>query len=741
MRAILFLPFLLLLAAPVWAEAPKPVAPSVDELQQLLDTLQDDKARAQFVRQLQTMIEARRVAATSQPSPSPAGWLSERADQLKSEILEGASVVVDIPRVIAWGRMQIEDDSARWRWLEIALAVVIVFGCAGVTEWLVRRFLLRLLPRAPTHAGTRSARLLFALLGLVIDALPIVAFAAVAYIVLPFAVTSASVGGTSLAVVVRATVLARLILAVAKSLLLASDAGLGIPLTEETRNYLYIWVKRFTYWGVFGFAFAEGAWWLGIPGGIYALALKAVALVLAIFAIVVVLQNRGPAGEWIAGPDEPQDDAGHTSWRRMRRRLSESWHILAIVYILGVFTVYALHITGGFGYLLRATVLTLVAIIGARLLIGFAERATARGFAIAPDLKSRFPTLEQRANRYLPILTGLIRVVVYLAALLLVLEVWDIGSFAWFDTDLGRRATGIILSVAAVIAVALAVWELFSAAIERHLAQLAPSSRTRQRTLLPLLRTTMLCVIIVMASLIVLSEIGLNIAPLLAGAGVVGLAVGFGSQALVKDIITGLFILIEDQIAVGDIVDVGKDHKGTVEAISIRTIRLRDQAGVVHTVPFSEVTSIKNLTKDFAYAVARIGISYGEDIDRVVEILRGASEELMADEEVAPFVLDPFNYQGVDSLEDYAVVLLVRIRTLPGKHLVVGRAFNRLVKIAFEKHGIVARDPTAMTIAGAPQNQPDGASDARKATVPAGARKPKRRTQRNGPRPPMAVDA
>jgi small conductance mechanosensitive channel len=185
----------------------------------------------------------------------------------------------------------------------------------------------------------------------------------------------------------------------------------------------------------------------------------------------------------------------------------------------------------------------------------------------------------------------------------------------------------------------------------------------------------------------------------------VGLAVGFGSQALVKDIITGLFILIEDQIAVGDIIDVGKDYAGTVEAISIRTIRLRDQAGVVITVPFSEVTSIKNLTEDFAYAVVRIGVAYSEDVDHVVEILRGASEALMTDEEVAPFVLDPFNYQGVDRLDDYAVVLLVRIRTLPGKHLVVGRAFNRLVKIAFEKHGIAGRDPAHMIITGVPDNR------------------------------------
>src|SRR5204862_2068844 len=131
-----------------------------------------------------------------------------------------------------------------------------------------------------------------------------------------------------------------------------------------------------------------------------------------------------------------------------------------------------------------------------------------------------------------------------------------------------------------------------ASAIERYLSEVDASQtprRTRVRTLLPLFRTAILVVIVVLTSLIVLSHIGIDIAPLLAGAGVVGLAIGFGSQALVKDVITGLFILIEDQIAVGDIVDVGKEHSGVVEAISVRTIRLRDQGGVVHTVPFSEV--------------------------------------------------------------------------------------------------------------------------------------------------------
>jgi moderate conductance mechanosensitive channel len=212
----------------------------------------------------------------------------------------------------------------------------------------------------------------------------------------------------------------------------------------------------------------------------------------------------------------------------------------------------------------------------------------------------------------------------------------------------------------------------------------------------------MLTVLVVLTSLIILSHIGVDITPLLAGAGVVGVAIGFGSQALVKDVITGLFILMEDQIAVGDIVDLGKDHAGVVEAITVRTIQLRDQAGTVHTVPFSEVTSVKNLTRNFAYVVARIAISYREDIDRVVEILRQVSEELMTDEDMRPLILDPFDYQGVDTLDASSVVLLVRIRTVAAKQWAVGRAFNRLVKIAFDKNGITARDPASMILVGAP---------------------------------------
>jgi moderate conductance mechanosensitive channel len=500
-----------------------------------------------------------------------------------------------------------------------------------------------------------------------------------------------------LTVLTNATVQARLLLCLVRFVLLPADAGaVFVPLDPERRNYLYVWVRRFTFWAIFGYAVPQAAWWFGIPGALYALMLKAVALVLAAMTIIFLLENRASIAAWIAG--EPPAASG---WVRIRRTLAEIWHLFAILYILGIYLIYALHMQGGFTYVLRATVLSLVIIVGARLLARFVRGLSSRGFAIKPELKAQFPTLEQRANRYIPILTGLASATIYILALLAVLQAWNVGAFAWFGSELGRRVMGNALSIGMVVIIALALWEISASAIERYLTAVDASDaprRTRIRTLLPLIRSALLCVIIVVSSLMILSHLGINIAPLLAGAGVAGLAIGFGSQALVKDIITGLFILLEDQIAVGDIVEVGKDHKGVVEAISIRSIRMRDISGIVHTVPFSEVTSVKNLTKEYSFAIARIGISYKEDIDRVVEILRQVGDELMRDEALRPSILNPFEFLGVDALDASSVVLLVRIRTRPGKQWVVGRAFNRLVKIAFGEHQVASSDPTPIMI-------------------------------------------
>ena len=181
---------------------------------------------------------------------------------------------------------------------------------------------------------------------------------------------------------------------------------------------------------------------------------------------------------------------------------------------------------------------------------------------------------------------------------------------------------------------------------------------------------------------------GVNIGPLLAGAGIVGIAIGFGAQALVKDIITGLFILIEDTLAVGEVVDVGNGHAGVVEGISIRCLKLRDLEGTVHTVPFSDVTTVKNLTRDYSYYVADVSVAYREDTDAVVAVLRDVAEQLKADPAYGPFMLAPLEVIGVDRFEASAVVVKVRLKTVPSRQWSVGREFNRRLKKAFDAQGI-----------------------------------------------------
>ena len=285
-------------------------------------------------------------------------------------------------------------------------SLLLVFGFAVLAELLVRRILLRLLPKfPPRRSDAVPVRVLFALLNLIFDALPVVVFAAVAYTAIAMALDPFSPTRITLSVLADATVETRLVLCLARALLLPIDGGtLVVQIDVETRNYLYIWIKRFVAAGLYGYAIPEAAWWLGIPGAIYALLLNLAGLVLALLAIVFLLQNRATIARWISGGDR-----NASGWGRVRRTLGEIWHILVILYVIGIYLIYALRIEGGFAYVLRATVASLVIIVAAQLLVRSMQGLSRRGFAIAPDLKARYPTLEHRANRYVPAFTFLAR--------------------------------------------------------------------------------------------------------------------------------------------------------------------------------------------------------------------------------------------------------------------------------------------------------------------------------------------
>jgi small conductance mechanosensitive channel len=351
-----------------------------------------------------------------------------------------------------------------------------------------------------------------------------------------------------------------------------------------------------------------------------------------------------------------------------------------------------LGIEGGFQYLARATAVTVVILVAARLIMTGLDQLVERGFAIRQEVRNRFPTLEERANRYFPTMRLMLRWTVGLIAALALLETWGVDALGWLGTPWGKHLAESAFSIIAVVVLALIFWEAANLGVERYLRQTDTEGdvverSARIRTLLPLFRKVVFTVLAVMVTLIVLSELGINIGPLLAGAGVVGLAVGFGAQTLVKDIITGLFILVEDTIAVGDYVDVG-GHEGTVESLSIRTIRLRDPAGSVHTVPFSDVGTVLNYTRDFSNVVLNIGISYRENVDEVMKVIVNLGREMAEDQSLAPNIITPLEVQGVQALDDSAVVIRARIRVSAGTQWGMKREFNRRLKNRFDELGI-----------------------------------------------------
>jgi moderate conductance mechanosensitive channel len=212
-------------------------------------------------------------------------------------------------------------------------------------------------------------------------------------------------------------------------------------------------------------------------------------------------------------------------------------------------------------------------------------------------------------------------------------------------------------------------------------------SEKRVETLLNIVHSTGKIIIWVVAVMIILEKFGVNIGPILAGAGIVGLAVGFGSQELVRDYISGFFILLENQIRVGDVAIINGTG-GLVENIELRTTSLRDFSGVVHIFQNGKINSISNMTKDWSAMVFDIGVAYKEDVEQVMEIMRNVGDELNADEEYKEKILEPLEIFGVDNFADSAVVIKARIKTEPIQQWTVGREFRKRLKKAFDIRGI-----------------------------------------------------
>lgn len=421
----------------------------------------------------------------------------------------------------------------------------------------------------------------------------------------------------------------------------------------------------------------------------YSLA-QAVSTIIAIGAFVygvwVIIRKRKGVHDALVRVSERTEQ---TISKIFMRILAVTWHWLALAYFLMLLVVTLLRAEKSLPFVMKGTLKTLL-IVGAGLLLSsLITNFLSRRIRLPENWSRSMPSIERQLNAYVPFALRVIRFILLVVVVLSILSAWNlINLSAWAASPSGQAFIDRWLGAGLILFFCALVWLICCGIIENRLSPDTGTGRpsARAETLLSLIKNAFAIIIAAVCTMMFLSQIGINIGPLIAGAGVLGLAVGFGAQTLVKDVITGIFIQIENAMNTGDFVTVD-GISGTAERISIRSVSLRDTAGTYHIIPFSSVTTVSNYMRGFAYHTAEYGISYNDDIDYACEQLQAAFDELAKGEHKRS-LLEPILIQGVSSLGDSSVNIRIRIKTLPGEQWAIGRAYNRLVKLYFDRAGI-----------------------------------------------------
>jgi len=304
------------------------------------------------------------------------------------------------------------------------------------------------------------------------------------------------------------------------------------------------------------------------------------------------------------------------------------------------------------------------------------------------------------AHTLAPILRRGVHIGVTVVTLVVLARLWNVDVFSLAEAGVGERVSRALVDGAVTLLLAHLAWQLAKTTIDRRLQQEAGpvaahepgeqggTGASRLRTLLPLLRAFLFVTICVMAAMIVLSAMGVNIGPLLAGAGVIGLAVGFGAQTLVRDIISGAFYLMDDAFRLGEYIDVG-EAKGTVEKIGVRSMQLRHHRGPLNIVPYGAIRRLNNQSRDWVIEKLEFRLTYETDIAKVRKIVKRIGQELAEEPELAPHIIQPLKFQGVMAMEEDAMVVAAKFMAKPtGEQFVIRREAYYRIKKAFEDAGI-----------------------------------------------------
>ncbi|MGD9321863.1 MAG: mechanosensitive ion channel, partial [Desulfobacteraceae bacterium] len=639
---------------------------SAKELREVMDLMEDPQKREGFLRDLKNIMQAREAATekrAKRPAERPARKEKEvliienlfsRFNVISQNVLDAAlsTGAWFAKGPAAYGGVksflsQPENRSKTWRLaVDVGAAILI----ALILKLLLRGYASRLTSRMRGLSSKISLGFLEVLLILI----PYGAILASLFILFRL-FPSFALGHTLALLFFMVLFFYRMILEVFSVLLSPDEERIRIlPFSNENSNYFWIWILRFTNYTAFYVLVTKALFVVPIPSPalsfLRALLLIVFPLMLSVFILQISREIRARYAHFQENPENA--DKGS---RNIIRWIVRYWAIPAIAYSWAIFIFLIIHYEKGFHYLFKATlgtVITVVALLIALRILGWIFK---RFFAINEKVKTRFPGLEEKTNRYILILRKLFRSVLIIIALAVTAQIWGIPVSTLVASKTGSliilRAIAILITLGFVVAIIGTSDYLKEYFLKSKRGKKKKEITQKRKTLLPMINTTVKIAAGFIGGIVILDRLGVNTTPILAGAGIVGLAVGFGSQTLVKDLINGLFILFEESVRVGDYADLGK-NEGIVEAVGLRTIKLRDVRGNVHVVPNSSIDTLTNMSKEFSRTVIDIGVAYREDVDEVMDILREIGEEMQNDPEYGKNILEPLEIFGLHKFDD-----------------------------------------------------------------------------------------
>jgi small-conductance mechanosensitive channel len=681
-----------------------------NRINSFLATLSDEQVRRLLIEELQK--KATLEAAVSNKSKEDTGFLSGVIQGMRSMVgyirerirflLSGASAAhEELPRAV----VSLMQSNGKFDFFKTLGSVIAVFAAALMIDWLFRRLTTpgrkRIETTPPVNPMDKMRGL--ALISILdFASICVFTFATLAIFFLFFDDSGQQrlVTATYLA----AFLIARAVRMASCFLLSPSAPALRlVPLSDESAVYLHKWVVRISVIAGFGWLTCGLLALRQISEANNLLMIALVGAVIILMLAIIILQKREPLGRAL---HRNLPDSG------LGAHLADAWWKFALFYLFIIWGVWVigLLLVGPRAVLPAVATLLSVPVFflldrGLQALLNIADRYSCTpinneisGSSGDREMISKPNNLgdpekaeRSKMNRHIPMVRHFFRILLLAGFFFLILRLWGIDLY--FARIFTRTAMAVLLT----IVLAFVAWEYAKARIDQKLCEELPEDGrkrnkeegggSRRLTLLVLLRKFILAVLLVMVVMIVLSAIGVNIGPLIAGAGIVGLAIGFGAQTLVKDIISGVFFLIDDAFRVGDYVETGS-AKGTVEHISLRTLRLRHHRGPIHTIPFGEMKSITNYSRDYIITKLDFRVRYDTDIDQVRKIIKKIDKDISKDKELGPSLLDSIKSQGVKELDDSAMIMRLKFKTVPGEQFIIRREVYKRLQEAFREHGI-----------------------------------------------------